>query len=463
MDIELREPIDGINNSYYITRKVHLQPNTPTDCHIGIDDWGYLRFSYITQRTPCGFLLFEGDKTKIELHPNENKCIIGGDNAAGKEYLYNYARMGLGNHEDSLLELFADAIKDSIDFSLLDANIQKWEENRPYKKETRSLLENGKINERFYRILSDELRLGDLSLLDLSYRNAIRGRLNEYKPTQQEKEKLWQRWEKLRDDLPLLKEADLTKHYYSGYRSMYYEMKYNFLDDATKACIKNEYDSIWGYYSFMALAPANEQFDFFTTDAIYRLQDNIALYADPEKFIQWLNSDFPDKRYTAIITQLWKDRKERLSQKVEASFIDGNKIGNFKDLVQAEELKGKRLFIDLWATWCSPCLAQFKYNEQTHQVLKEKGLTPVYISVDEDKNDSLWREQIRFHKLAGYHLRTSHALEDYLKKTIYGGSYISVPRYLLIDEKGNILNNRLPLPSRLNDFKEALNVPSPKS
>ena len=235
-----------------------------------------------------------------------------------------------------------------------------------------------------------------------------------------------------------------------------------FLDDATKARIKNEYDSIWGYYSFMALAPANEQFHFSVTDATFYFQNNTPFYADPEKFIQWLNSKFPDKRYPAIITQLWKDRKERLSQKVEASFIDGNKIGNFKDLVQAEELKGKRLFIDLWATWCSPCLAQFKYNEQTHQVLKEKGLTPVYISVDEDKNDSLWREQIRFHKLAGYHLRTSHALEDYLKKTIYGGSYISVPRYLLIDEKGNILNNRLPLPSRLNDFKEALNVPSPK-
>ena len=88
--------------------------------------------------------------------------------------------------------------------------------------------------------------------------------------------------------------------------------------------------------------------------------------------------------------------------------------------------------------------------------MQKRNITPVYISVDEDRNDSIWREQIRFHKVEGYHLRASEALKGYLKKQVYEGKPLQVSRYMLLDEEGNVLVGRLPQPSRIEELEKAL-------
>ncbi|MDR1742434.1 MAG: redoxin family protein, partial [Dysgonamonadaceae bacterium] len=140
-----------------------------------------------------------------------------------------------------------------------------------------------------------------------------------------------------------------------------------------------------------------------------------------------------------------------------AIFLDDKAISSFRDLAQTHELKGGYVYIDLWASWCSPCLAQFKYNGQLHELLAGYGnIQTVYISIDEDREEKTWRKQIDFHSLDGYHIRASKPLVNYISSALYEGKSVAVPRYLILNKNGDILDANLPRPSQITQLKEVL-------
>lgn len=50
-----------------------------------------------------------------------------------------------------------------------------------------------------------------------------------------------------------------------------------------------------------------------------------------------------------------------------------------------EQLKGKVLVIDFWATWCGPCKVAIPHYNTLHKKYKDKGV--VFIGINEDEND----------------------------------------------------------------------------
>ena len=240
--MELREPFDGFANSFYVTRTLHLLPGIPQECKVDIDDWGYLRFSHITRDYPYSVLLLEGDRTEINLYPNEVRYEIEGDNAEGKEYFIERYDIGLGNHYTAVDSLFRASIKDSVDFRKINEGICRWEESRFYKKDIQNMLDEGRITPKFARLLSEECRRGDVETLSLAYREALNGRrYNRYKPTQEECGRLWHAWGQLMED-PVMNGLDMTKFLYGSSVSMYYEtMYYRFTDEAKKDSIMSDF------------------------------------------------------------------------------------------------------------------------------------------------------------------------------------------------------------------------------
>lgn len=115
-------------------------------------------------------------------------------------------------------------------------------------------------------------------------------------------------------------------------------------------------------------------------------------------------------------------------------------------------LKDKLLFIDIWATYCPDCRKELPALEVLQQTYKGQPITFVSISVDRDKE--AWKAMVKDDKLSGIHLYASPETKE-LFKELY--DLRSIPRYMLIDAKGNIIDANAPMPSDKN-LKELIDV-----
>ncbi|MDR1345775.1 MAG: hypothetical protein LBK03_03635 [Bacteroidales bacterium] len=86
----------------------------------------------------------------------------------------------------------------------------------------------------------------------------------------------------------------------------------------------------------------------------------IALYA---QFVK----DYPDSEYSKYLKPEI-DEIVQYHQAIEKPFDDSMRfVDNYENINTLEEaikpLKGKKIYIDVWATWCSPCKQEFKHQK----------------------------------------------------------------------------------------------------
>ncbi|TRX71252.1 TlpA disulfide reductase family protein [Carboxylicivirga sp. M1479] len=137
------------------------------------------------------------------------------------------------------------------------------------------------------------------------------------------------------------------------------------------------------------------------------------------------------------------ERLEYMEMPPECLFLDGDSIDSFTQLSQL--LKGKPLLIDCWGTWCIPCRAQFNHIDSLKQLIKEKGITMVYIAYEYSDNGQLWESIIKAKGLEGYHFIANDKFKEDLKRI--SANNLSFPTFIIIDSEGRILENRAALAS----------------
>lgn len=116
-----------------------------------------------------------------------------------------------------------------------------------------------------------------------------------------------------------------------------------------------------------------------------------------------------------------------------------------------EKFKGKIIFGDIWATWCSPCKEEFGQKKDLEVFAKEKDIVLLYISVDKSERDELWKTMIKRYDLTGYNIRINENLERQLTASL--GS-LTFPKYFIIDKTGKIVVYNAPRPSRKEELFE---------
>jgi thiol-disulfide isomerase/thioredoxin len=115
---------------------------------------------------------------------------------------------------------------------------------------------------------------------------------------------------------------------------------------------------------------------------------------------------------------------------VEYENIDGSKT-SLKDLL------GKYVYIDVWATWCSPCKVEIPYLKKLEEQYHEKNIQFVSISVDEEKNYEAWKTMVKEKELSGIQLYSDKNWKsDFVRAYNING----IPRFILIDPQGNIVS-----------------------
>ena len=194
--------------------------------------------------------------------------------------------------------------------------------------------------------------------------------------------------------------------------------------------LKFEYDSILNSYSDL-------------DSALYSSIKN-----QNNQMVTYFNSNFERNRVMG---------KGKPSPKFE-NYIDIK--GGKKSL---DSFKGKYVYIDVWATWCGPCIQQIPYLQNLEKEYYNKNIEFISISTDENRRsggsweaaEKKWRDFVKSKNMSGVQL---WAGQDISFQQAY--QINSIPRFLLIDPEGKIVNANAPRPSepRLKQLFTSLGI-----
>jgi thiol-disulfide isomerase/thioredoxin/ribosomal protein L33 len=106
------------------------------------------------------------------------------------------------------------------------------------------------------------------------------------------------------------------------------------------------------------------------------------------------------------------------------------------------DFKGKVLYIDVWATWCGPCKREIPSLKQLEAEYHGKNVQ--FLSISTDQDQKAWENFLPKNDMSGLQLHQSLNFDESVSKLYMVNS---IPRFLLIDAKGNIISSDAPRPS----------------
>ena len=131
-------------------------------------------------------------------------------------------------------------------------------------------------------------------------------------------------------------------------------------------------------------------------------------------------------------------------------------IVNGKDIFQKliAPYRGRVIYVDIWGTWCGPCLQEMQFLPQLHEELKNLPVTYMYLA--NNSPEELWGKAAKRFGLEGtdcVNLRLPDAQQSAVEE------YLGVqgfPTFLLVAPDGTVYSNNAPRPSFPTSVREAI-------
>ena len=181
-----------------------------------------------------------------------------------------------------------------------------------------------------------------------------------------------------------------------------------------------------------------------TLKALFILK-NIRNFKSPNQLNDYIR---PYKKAIAIDVEV---KKEINAYIAEISVFEVGTPGyefEFKDVndkkVSFSSLKGKVVYIDVWAMWCAPCKAEIPALKQLEKDFHGKDVQFVSISMDKPKELEKWKKFVAEKELGGIQLFADKAFDSDIAKSY---KINAIPRFLLFDKEGNIVDANASRPS----------------
>lgn len=122
------------------------------------------------------------------------------------------------------------------------------------------------------------------------------------------------------------------------------------------------------------------------------------------------------------------------------------------DSVSLSDLRGKLVFINVWASWCNPCIAEIPYFKELQKDYQERNIHFVSISIDMQNDKDVWKNILEEKQMTGIQLIMDKGWKSDFK---FDYAISGIPRFILIDEEGKFINTDAPRPSE-NGLRELL-------
>lgn len=121
---------------------------------------------------------------------------------------------------------------------------------------------------------------------------------------------------------------------------------------------------------------------------------------------------------------------------------------NYPDIsgknISLDDLKGKYVYVDVWATWCAPCKREIPYLKELDKEYKDKEIAIVSLSIDKMEHKEKWMTMVKDKNLTGIQIMAD---KDWNSDFVTAYNIKGIPRFILIDKEGNILDSDAPRPS----------------
>lgn len=162
-----------------------------------------------------------------------------------------------------------------------------------------------------------------------------------------------------------------------------------------------------------------------------------------------------DEKYKEEITAKY-DKVSKLAKGMPSpAFVEyENHKGGSTSL---KDLKGKYVYVDVWATWCGPCIREIPSLKEVEKQFHGKNIAFVSTSIDKASAHNIWVEMVKNKELGGIQLMADN---DWNSQFVKDYAIEGIPRFILIDPDGNIVSADAPRPSnpKLVELFKELNI-----
>ncbi len=162
-----------------------------------------------------------------------------------------------------------------------------------------------------------------------------------------------------------------------------------------------------------------------------------------------------DEKYKEEITAKY-DKVSKLAKGMPSpAFVEyENHKGGTTSL---KDLKGKYVYVDVWATWCGPCIREIPSLKEVEKQFHGKNIAFVSTSIDKASAHNTWVEMVKNKELGGIQLMADN---DWNSQFVKDYAIEGIPRFILIDPDGNIVSADAPRPSnpKLVELFKELNI-----
>ncbi len=118
-----------------------------------------------------------------------------------------------------------------------------------------------------------------------------------------------------------------------------------------------------------------------------------------------------------------------------------------------EQFKGKVVYVDLWASWCGPCIASMPYAEELRKEFYGQDVVFVFLGVRDGYK--AWQESVMKHNLSSYNGLNYFVVNSQDSRFLKEVDNRTIPQYLLYDRSGKLIKHRAPSPSS-NSIRQEL-------